>query len=123
VFPHEPERSVYHNALLERGLGRGERAAALDAMQAAYAAAGVTRYAAWVHESDGPMVAGLEQRGYTLDTTTRANRRPGPRRARPGLPDREPSVDPDGRARVRGRRVPRPRPDPRVRAARLGRKP
>jgi len=31
-----------------------------------------TLLAAWVHESDGPMVTELERRGYTLDTTTRA---------------------------------------------------
>ena len=31
---------------------------------------------------------------------------------RPGLPDREPAVDRDGRARVRRGRFPRPRPDP-----------
>src|SRR5205814_212749 len=72
VFPNEPERAVYNNALLGRDLGAGERAGALDAMEAVYAAAGVDRFAAWVHESDEPMRAELEQRGYTLDTTTRA---------------------------------------------------
>ena len=72
VFPHEPERAVYNNALLERDLGPGERAGAADAMEAAYAAAGVTRFAAWVHETDEPMRAELERRGYTVDTTTRA---------------------------------------------------
>ena len=41
-------------------------------MEAAYAAAGVTRFAAWVHESDGPMRTGLEERGYTLTESTRA---------------------------------------------------
>ena len=41
-------------------------------MEAVYAAAGVTRFAAWVHESDPAMRAELERRGYTLDTTTRA---------------------------------------------------
>ena len=72
VFPHEPERAVYNNALLERDLGPGERSGTLDAMEAVYAAAEVTRFAAWVHESDEPMRAELERRGYTLDTTTRA---------------------------------------------------
>ena len=72
VFPHEPERAVYNNALLERDLGAGDRAGALAAMEAVYAAAGVARFAAWVHESDQPMRAELERRGYTLDTTTRA---------------------------------------------------
>jgi ribosomal protein S18 acetylase RimI-like enzyme len=72
VFPAEPERAVYNNALLERDLGAGERSGALDAMEAVYAVAGVARFAAWVHESDKPMHAELERRGYTLDTTTRA---------------------------------------------------
>jgi len=65
VFPHLPERAVYNNALLEPG-------ADLDAMEAAYAVAGVERFAAWVHETDGALSADLEARGYTLDTTTRA---------------------------------------------------
>ena len=72
VFPDEPERAVYNNALLDRDLGHDDRAEALDVMEAVYASAGVTRFAAWVHESDEPMRAELEQRGYTLDTTTRA---------------------------------------------------
>jgi GNAT superfamily N-acetyltransferase len=72
VFPAEPERAVYNNALLDRDLGADERTGALDAMEAVYAAAGVARFAAWVHESDEPMRAELERRGYTLDTTTRA---------------------------------------------------
>ena len=72
VFPHEPERGIYNNALLERGLADAERADAIDAMEVAYAAAGVERFAAWVHESDEPMRGELERRGYTLDTTTRA---------------------------------------------------
>jgi hypothetical protein len=33
VFPNEPERTVYNNALLERDLAAGERAHALDAMR------------------------------------------------------------------------------------------
>lgn len=72
VFPNEPERSVYNNALLERGLSARERREAVDAMEAAYASAGVDRFAAWVHESDQAMQADLEGRGYTLDTATRA---------------------------------------------------
>jgi ribosomal protein S18 acetylase RimI-like enzyme len=65
VFPHAPERVVYNNALLAPG-------ADLEAMEAAYAAAGVDRFAAWVHEGDEATRAELEARGYTLDTTTRA---------------------------------------------------
>jgi GNAT superfamily N-acetyltransferase len=72
VFQNEPERAVYNNALLEGDLAAAERADAIEAMEAAYAAAGVTRFAAWVHESDRAMRTDLEQRGYTLDETTRA---------------------------------------------------
>ena len=32
----------------------------------------LTRFAAWVHESDQAMRGELERRGYALDTTTRA---------------------------------------------------
>jgi hypothetical protein len=72
VFPDEPERSVYNNALLERRLTAPERRAALEAMEDAYRAAGVTRFAAWAHESDEAMRLDLERRGYHLDVTTRA---------------------------------------------------
>ena len=72
VFPDGPERSVYNNALLERDLVAAERADALNAMEAAYATAGVTRFAAWVHESDMALRRELERRGYTLEETTRA---------------------------------------------------
>jgi ribosomal protein S18 acetylase RimI-like enzyme len=72
VFPHEPERSVYNNALLDRGLRPAERAAALDAMEAAYAAAGVARFAAWAHESDAELCAALSARGYAVAESTRA---------------------------------------------------
>ena len=72
VFPGEPERAVYNNALLEGDLGAAERADALEAMEAAYGAAGVTRFAAWVHERDQAMRGDLERRGYTLDESTRA---------------------------------------------------
>jgi ribosomal protein S18 acetylase RimI-like enzyme len=68
VFPHPPERAVYNNAVLDPGAG----AEALDAMEAAYASAGVDRFAAWVHESDEAMRAEIAARGYTLDTATRA---------------------------------------------------
>src|SRR4051812_8129189 len=65
VFPHEPERAVYNNALL--GAANG-----IDAMESAYAAARISRFAVWVHERDAPLRAALEVRGYTLDTATRA---------------------------------------------------
>jgi ribosomal protein S18 acetylase RimI-like enzyme len=72
VFPNESERSVYNNALLERELAGRARADAVDAMEAAYAAAGIPRFAAWVHEADAPMRNDIARRGYTLDTSTRA---------------------------------------------------
>ena len=72
VFPNEPENAVYNNALLEPDLGVSERAEAIDAMEAAYGDAGVTRFAAWVHETDAAMCGDLLRRGYTVDTTTRA---------------------------------------------------
>ncbi len=72
IFPVEPERSVYNNALLAHGRAAGERAEALEAMEAAYAAAGVRRFAAWVHESDAAMRHDLERRGYTVVMATRA---------------------------------------------------
>src|SRR5262249_8446879 len=66
VFPHEPERGVYNNALLERDLAATERAQALDAMEAAYATAGVTRFAAWLHESGTARRGHLGRVGYAL---------------------------------------------------------
>ena len=64
VFPHEPERSIYNNALLDRDLTAVERAAAIEAMEDAYARAGVLRYAAWTHETDRALRHDLEGRGY-----------------------------------------------------------
>ncbi|HKG24849.1 MAG TPA: hypothetical protein VKB09_04330, partial [Thermomicrobiales bacterium] len=55
VFPNEPERSVYNNAVLERGLAAERRADAVEAMENAYAGAGVARFAAWVQEGDAAM--------------------------------------------------------------------
>jgi ribosomal protein S18 acetylase RimI-like enzyme len=72
VFPAGPERAVYNNAILALALGAAERAAAIAAMEDAYAAAGVERYAAWTHEADRAMQRDLERRGYTLAETTRA---------------------------------------------------
>jgi GNAT superfamily N-acetyltransferase len=84
VFPHEPERGIYNNALLARDLGPAERTRAAELMEITYASAGVERFAAWVHESDEAMRRDLEARGYTLDSSTRAmgmaleHRRPVP---------------------------------------------
>ena len=72
IFPSEPERSVYNNAILERDLRDTERAVAVAAMETAYDAAGVTRFAAWVHETDEPLRSDLERRRYAVAETTRA---------------------------------------------------
>jgi ribosomal protein S18 acetylase RimI-like enzyme len=72
VFPRQPEREVYNNALLTRDLSAADRTDALVAMEAAYVHAGVDRFAAWVHERDQAMHADIEARGYVLDTTTQA---------------------------------------------------
>jgi hypothetical protein len=66
VFPHEPERSICNNALLDRGAP----AAALDAIEDAYA--GIEGFAAWVHESDEAMRSVFAARGYAVQETTRA---------------------------------------------------
>src|SRR3954454_24194390 len=71
VFPSGAASGVYNNALLGGGLGEPERARAIDAMEGAYAAAGVRRFAAWVHEGDPAVRTELERRGYVLDETTR----------------------------------------------------
>jgi hypothetical protein len=71
-FPSEPERAVYNNAVVERELTPSRRADALDEVEAAYASAGVTRFAVWAHESDRALQAALEERRYALDGSTRA---------------------------------------------------
>lgn len=65
VFPQEPERSIYNNAVLEPAAG-------IEAIEAVYAEAGVDHYAVWIHESDASLREELERRGYALHETTRA---------------------------------------------------
>lgn len=72
VFPAGPERDVFNNAVPERSLPAAGRAAAIATMEAAYAAAGVARFAAWVHETDGPLGADLAGRGYRVQESTLA---------------------------------------------------
>jgi ribosomal protein S18 acetylase RimI-like enzyme len=72
VFPDPPERAFLNNALLERALSSSVRARAVAALEAAYASAGITRFAAWVHESDQAMREDLAARGYTAEESTRA---------------------------------------------------
>ena len=72
VFPNAPERAVYNNALLERDLTAAGRAEALDETAAAYAAAGITEFAVWVHERDDATRVDLERRDYRFAEATRA---------------------------------------------------
>lgn len=72
IFPYEPGRTVYNNAVLAPGLDASTRLYVLDEVEIAYADAGVTRFAVWVHESDHAARTELDGRGYTVDTTTRA---------------------------------------------------
>jgi ribosomal protein S18 acetylase RimI-like enzyme len=72
VFPNEPERLVYNNALVHLNLTAEKRERAMSAMEAAYASAGVTDFAAWVHESDAALRTDIERRGYVLGESTRA---------------------------------------------------
>ena len=72
VFPTEPDRTIYNNALFDRGLATDARRAALDAMEAVYLQAGVDGYAAWAHETDRPLIDDLLVRGYRLSESTRA---------------------------------------------------
>ena len=72
VFPYEPERSVYNNALLEPDLDASERADAIDAMESTYAHARIATFAAWVHEDDAAMRAELDRRGYRVTESSRA---------------------------------------------------
>jgi hypothetical protein len=58
--------------MLGHAMTGDRRADAISLMEAAYAAAGITRFAAWVHESDHAMRSDLERRGYTVDEWTRA---------------------------------------------------
>lgn len=80
VFPSGPAREIYNNAVLER-------ADAIDAMEAAYASAGVERYAVWVRERDEDLRAALTARGYAVAESTRAMGR-----TLAGLPAVEPAV-------------------------------
>ncbi|MEO6533914.1 MAG: GNAT family N-acetyltransferase [Pseudolysinimonas sp.] len=72
VFPVAPEREFFNNAVLEIGMGAAARARAIRSMEADYAGAGVTEFAAWVHETDTDLQAELTDRGYTLNESTLA---------------------------------------------------
>jgi GNAT superfamily N-acetyltransferase len=72
IFPVDPERRIYNNAVVDRTLAPAERRRALAAIEASYAAAGVERFAVWAHESDEALRADLELRGYRRTDATRA---------------------------------------------------
>ena len=100
LFPAEPERGIYNNALLDRGMDAEAAARAVDAVEAAYRDAGIDRYAVWAHESEPAPIAELTGRGYRFDISTRAMAMPlellpGPR------PELEPvELDWDGYMRL-----------------------
>ena len=71
VFPSDPERSIFNNVLLRRGLNRAGRRHAIETVESVYADAGVDRYAAWAHETDGALRVELSGSGYRLEETTR----------------------------------------------------
>jgi GNAT superfamily N-acetyltransferase len=72
VFPAGAEREIYNNAVLGRGLDLDAQTAAVDAMERAYGAADVDRYAAWVHETEDGLRAELDRRGYGFAEATRS---------------------------------------------------
>ena len=73
VFRSEPERSVYNNALLDRDLDARERADAIDAMEAAYAQAGITELRRLgPRERRRDAWRSRKRRGYTVTESTRA---------------------------------------------------
>ena len=72
VFPVDPERRIYNNAVIDPALTPVERRSALAAIEASYATARVERFAVWVHESDDALRVDLERRGYKLADSTRA---------------------------------------------------
>jgi hypothetical protein len=66
VFPGEPDRGFYNNAVFERDIESHARAGAIAAMQAAYLATGIDHFAAWVHASDAALQRELERLHLTL---------------------------------------------------------
>jgi GNAT superfamily N-acetyltransferase len=71
VFPSEPERAIYNNAVLDRDLSPDGRAAAIEATQVAYASTGIRQYAAWVHDTEADLAAELGSQGYAIAESTR----------------------------------------------------
>ena len=69
AFVRSPDREFLNNAVLERG--QPNPGATLDAIERAYAARRIERYAVWVHESEPETAAELKSRGYRYDSSTR----------------------------------------------------
>jgi GNAT superfamily N-acetyltransferase len=72
VFPDEPERRLFNNAVLEREPASADRACAIAAVEETYANADVGRFAVWAHETEVATRTDLERRGYTIAESTRA---------------------------------------------------
>jgi ribosomal protein S18 acetylase RimI-like enzyme len=72
LFPAGPERGVYNNAVLERGLREPRVRGAVDSVARAYSEAGIERYAIWAHESEPAALGDLAARGFEVDTWTAA---------------------------------------------------
>jgi GNAT superfamily N-acetyltransferase len=89
LFPAEPERGIFNNALLDRGIDAAAAARAIDAVEATYREAGIDRYAVWAHESEPAPIAELSARGYRFDMSTRAMAMPLER-----LPAARPELEP-----------------------------
>ena len=69
AFVRPPEREFLNNAVLAPGTV--DPGAALAAIERTYGAAGIERYAIWVHETEAETVSELLARGYRFDTATR----------------------------------------------------
>jgi ribosomal protein S18 acetylase RimI-like enzyme len=67
VFPEGSERDIFNNAVV-----RGDARRALAAVGDAYGAAGIERYAIWVHESRADAAEVLEQAGHRVVERTMA---------------------------------------------------
>jgi GNAT superfamily N-acetyltransferase len=72
VFPNEPARSIYNNAVIDGDLTGAQRTVAIDAMCSTYRAAGIERYAAWINDHDDDTQAELIGRGFTFEESSRA---------------------------------------------------
>lgn len=65
-----PRTRVLQQRRARPGTEAGRPRRGVDAVEWAYATAGIDRYAVWVHESDPAGARCLERRGYAIDTST-----------------------------------------------------